>query len=62
MIGVIAKAGQVGVVEEFFELFKTPWELYRPGQVYDVIIATADEIPGSQVETAPRLRPDYEEY
>ncbi len=34
------------VVEEFFELFKTPWELYRPGRAYDVIIVTADEIPG----------------
>ena len=45
MIGVIPKPRQVEVVEEFFELFKTPWELYRPGQVYDAIIATADEIP-----------------
>ncbi len=50
MIGVIPKAGQLNVVEEFFELFKTPWQLYRPGQVYDVIIATADEIP--EVKTA----------
>jgi hypothetical protein len=45
LIGVIPKSGQAGVVEEFFELFKTPWELYRPGNTYDVIIATADEIP-----------------
>lgn len=45
MIGVISKASQRGVVEEFFELFKTPWELWRPGEAYDVIIATADEIP-----------------
>jgi hypothetical protein len=45
LIGVIAKADQLGTVEEFFELFKTPWEFYRPGQVYDVIIASADEIP-----------------
>ncbi len=49
MIGVIPRADQVEVVEEFFELFKTPWEPYRPGQAYDVIIATADEIP--QVRT-----------
>lgn len=39
------------MVEEFFELFKTPWELYRPGQAYDVVIATADEIP----EPKPKL-------
>lgn len=45
MIGVLPKAGQTEVVEEFFELFKTPWELYRPGRIYNVVIATADEIP-----------------
>lgn len=51
MIGVIPKAHQVGVVEEFFELFKTPWELYRPGRAYEVILSTADAIP----EVNPRL-------
>jgi hypothetical protein len=45
LIGVIAKPGQGDVVEEFFELFKTPWEVCRPGRVYDVIIATTDEVP-----------------
>ena len=45
MIGVIPKSCQVPVVEEFFELFKTPWELYDPGQTYDVVIATTDEVP-----------------
>ena len=45
MIGIISKPGQAGVVEEFFELFKTPWEMYRPGQEYDVVVATANEIP-----------------
>lgn len=45
MIGVIPKSDQLEVVEEFFELFKTPWELYRPGEAYQVIIATADEVP-----------------
>lgn len=45
MIGVIPKEGQISVVEEFFELFKTPWELYRAGNSYEVVIATADEIP-----------------
>jgi len=33
------------VVEEFFELFKTPWEYYEPSRPYDVVVATADEIP-----------------
>jgi len=45
VIGVIAKAGQAAALEEFFELFKTPWELYRQGRTYDVVVATADEIP-----------------
>lgn len=45
MIGVIAQAGQTAAVQEFFELFKTPWELYRPGWSYDVVVATVDEVP-----------------
>jgi hypothetical protein len=44
LIGVIAKPGQAEVVEEFFELFKTPWEVYRPGCAYDVIVATTGEV------------------
>ena len=32
VIGVIAKADETPEVEEFFELFKTPWEFYRPGR------------------------------
>ena len=32
-------------MEEFFELFKVPWEFYREGQTYDVVVATADAIP-----------------
>lgn len=45
MIGVIAKVEQVAVVEEFFELFKTPWEFYEQGRAYDVVVATADDLP-----------------
>ena len=51
MIGVIPKSEQARFVKEFFELFKTPWELYRPDRVYDVIIATGDRLP----EVSPRL-------
>ena len=51
MIGVLAKAEQAAVVEEFFELFKTPWEFYRSGQAYDVVIASANEVP----EIKPKL-------
>lgn len=45
MIGVVAAADERPVVEEFFELFKTPWEFYERGRVYDVVIATAGHVP-----------------
>jgi hypothetical protein len=51
LIGVIPKAGQAAVVEEFFQLFKTPWEFYRPDRDYEVVIVTADRVP----EIAPPL-------
>jgi hypothetical protein len=43
LIGVISKSNQAEVVEEFFQLFKTPWEFYRPGEAYSAVIATSDE-------------------
>lgn len=49
MIGVLAKPGQAAVVEEFFELFKTPWEFYRAGQQYEVVVATTADIPAVAV-------------
>jgi hypothetical protein len=45
VIGVIPRTSQVRAVEEFFELFKTPWEIFRPGQPYDVVVSTADNVP-----------------
>lgn len=45
MIGVIAKADETATVQEFFELFKTPWESHCAGRRYDVVIATSEEIP-----------------
>jgi peptidoglycan/xylan/chitin deacetylase (PgdA/CDA1 family) len=42
MIGVIAKEYQKPIVEEFFELFKVPWEHYNEGRSYGVIITTDD--------------------
>jgi hypothetical protein len=41
MIGVIAKPSDQTAVEEFFELFKTPWEWYRGDRRYDVILCAA---------------------
>ena len=42
MIGVVAKREDEAVVAEFFELFKTPWELYRQERVYDVALILGD--------------------
>ncbi|MBZ5616788.1 MAG: hypothetical protein LAO23_22530 [Acidobacteriia bacterium] len=44
MIGVISKPTQLEAVEEFFQLFKTPWEFFRPGEAYSVVIATYGEV------------------
>jgi hypothetical protein len=44
LIGVIPKPGQLDAVEEFFQLFKTPWEFYRPGGAYSVVIATCGDV------------------
>jgi hypothetical protein len=45
LIGVISRADQLEAVWEFFELFKTPWEVWRPGSTCEVVIVTTDEIP-----------------
>jgi peptidoglycan/xylan/chitin deacetylase (PgdA/CDA1 family) len=44
LIGVISKPDQREVVEEFFQLFKTPWEFYRSGEAYSVVVATSGEL------------------
>lgn len=45
MIGVLSRADEAEVVEEFFQLFKTPWEPFQAGRTYDVVIATGDDLP-----------------
>jgi hypothetical protein len=42
MIGVVCRNGQSTVVEEFFQLFKTPWEFYDAARAYDVVVCTDD--------------------
>jgi peptidoglycan/xylan/chitin deacetylase (PgdA/CDA1 family) len=51
MIGVIADPAEADVVREFFELFKTPWEFYRRGQRYDVLLCTG----GGQFDLTARI-------
>jgi peptidoglycan/xylan/chitin deacetylase (PgdA/CDA1 family) len=42
MIGVIADTKRHAVVRELFELFKTPWEFYRTGRRYEVLLCVGD--------------------
>src|ERR1051326_6286110 len=44
MIGVVAATSEPEIAGEFFELFKTPWEFYRPGQRYDVVLCTRADL------------------
>jgi len=44
LIGIISKKSEVGFVEEFFQLFKTPWEFYKDDKDYDVVIISRDEV------------------
>jgi hypothetical protein len=42
VIGVIARPGDEPIVAEFFELFKTPWEIHRPGRKYNVVLCCGE--------------------
>ena len=46
MIGVVARAEELEWVEEFFELFKTPWELATPGKRYSAVLASVGDGDG----------------
>lgn len=51
MIGVIASPDEYAVVRELFELFKTPWEFYRSGKQYDVLLCAGNgEFAADQAE------------
>jgi hypothetical protein len=45
MVGVISKNSESRAVQEFFQLFKTPWEFFVPDHIYDIVIVTSDEVP-----------------
>src|ERR1700693_1949154 len=42
MIGVIADSADHDIVREFFELFKTPWEFFKPDRKYEVLLCAGD--------------------
>ena len=45
MIGVYCDESERMVVQEFFELFKTPWEFIDSSAAYDVVVSTQYEMP-----------------
>jgi hypothetical protein len=45
MIGVVSNGVEHSTVVEFFELFKTPWEFWRPGARYDVLLCSNSMVP-----------------
>jgi len=45
MIGVMANPTEEHIVREFFELFKTPWEFYRVGRCYDIVLCAGGSKP-----------------
>ncbi len=51
MIGVVADPAEQDVVREFFELFKTPWEFYRSGRRYEVLLCAG----GGECEGTAKL-------
>jgi hypothetical protein len=48
MIGVIADPWQHPVVEEFFQLFKTPWEFFKTGSSYEAVLCSGE--PPAEVD------------
>jgi len=56
MIGVIANLTEYGVVCEFFELFKTPWEFYQSNQRYKVLLCTDPFV--KRLVSEMRAKPD----
>ena len=50
MIGVLANESDHSVVAEFFELFKTPWEFYRVGVRYDVLMCSNRSAPDNSAK------------
>jgi len=50
MIGVLADDTESSVVNEFFELFKTPWEFYRSGYDYDVLLCSKQRFRNSSAK------------
>lgn len=60
MIGVVVNEGDFQAAQEFFELFKTPWECAVPGKKYRVMLAANGE--GEHIDANVRIVYGIEEY
>jgi hypothetical protein len=58
MIAIFCSSGETDVACEFFQLFKTPWELYQPGHPYDVVLTTCG-LPPALLRTPAQLVISY---
>jgi hypothetical protein len=45
MIGILCYATERRVIQEFFELFKTPWEFCKGGRHYAAVMSTLHQVP-----------------
>jgi hypothetical protein len=45
VIGIIIRPEEEAIAREFFELFKTPWEVFQKERRYDVVLCTTDHVP-----------------
>jgi hypothetical protein len=50
MIGVVSSLEDAEAAAEFFELFKTPWEMAIPGRKYRVLLTTIEPSPHFEAE------------
>jgi hypothetical protein len=59
MIGVALKYSDPSIVEEFFQLFKTPWEFYKTERQYDVVIAEVADFASIKARLIIILETDF---
>src|SRR5262249_31313573 len=52
MIGVACAATDLAIAREFFELFKTPWEVAVPGRHYGVLVSADEHIHAFDADLA----------
>ena len=52
LMGVLVKDNEKKIVEEFFQLLKTPWEFYNFSRSYDIVLSTGEFFPLNKAKVA----------